>query len=186
MLDMREAIAMMIDRHPAALAVSTCGYITRDLYNIADRPENFYLVGSMGMAAPIGLGIALASPGRRVLVFDGDGSFAMNLGCLPMIGELAPDIVHVVLDNQRHESTGGQRALSAGDLPGVALACGYAAAYSVADKEQLAELEISAVPALVHIACRPRDYPAGRRVEQTPQELVVRFRTALATLSAQH
>ncbi|MEV7004925.1 thiamine pyrophosphate-dependent enzyme [Streptosporangium sp. NPDC051022] len=183
MLDMREALATIVRGHPDALYVSTCGYITRDLYNVADRPENFYLVGSMGMAAPIGLGIALAQPHRQVVILDGDGSFAMNLSCLPMIGVAAPRIVHVVLDNQRHESTGGQRTVRPGDPVALARACGYAAGYTVSRGEALAGLEISGMPALVHVLCRPRDYPPGRRVEETPPRLVARFRAALATSS---
>ncbi|WP_051815639.1 thiamine pyrophosphate-dependent enzyme [Glycomyces tenuis] len=78
MLDIRDAIRALLDRDRSALVVSTCGYITRDLYNLEDRPQHLYLVGTMGIAAPLGLGIAVAEPGRRVLVLDGDGSFAMT------------------------------------------------------------------------------------------------------------
>ncbi|MFE0461437.1 thiamine pyrophosphate-dependent enzyme [Kitasatospora sp. NPDC058965] len=176
---MKEALAELVRAFPQALCVSTNGYITRDLYNLADRPENFYLVGSMGMAAPVGLGVAVARPGRRVLVLDGDGSFAMNPGVLPMIAEQAPDLVHVVLDNGAHESTGGQRPVAVADTCGLALAAGYRAAYRVRTAEQLRDLVVEATPALVHVACAPRTGPAGRRVELTPHQLVDRFRTAL-------
>ncbi|MEU8779615.1 thiamine pyrophosphate-dependent enzyme [Streptomyces sp. NPDC048606] len=181
MLDIRTAIQALLDREPTALVVSTCGYITRDLYNLADRPQHFYLVGSMGMAAPIGLGIALARPGRRVLVLDGDGSFAMNPGCLPTIAEHRPDLVHVVLDNGAHESTGGQRTAALGDPPALALAAGYPAAHIVEDADALAAVELDGHPTLLHIRCTPRTHPAGGRVEQTPQQLVARFRRELAT-----
>ncbi len=179
MLDIREAITAVLARDPSALTVTTCGYITRDVYNIADRARNFYLVGSMGMAGPIGLGIALADPDRRVVVFDGDGSFAMNLGCLPMIAEHRPDLVHVVLDNGAHESTGGQRTAALGDPVALALAAGYAAAHRVETLDELATLDLTRTPALVHVPCRPRDHAAGRRVALTPQELVSRFRTEI-------
>ncbi len=182
-LDIRDAMRAVLDREPAALYVTTCGYITRDLYNIEDRDSNFYLVGSMGMAAPIGLGVALAQPHRRVVVFDGDGSFAMNLGCLPMIAEYQPDLLHVVLDNGAHESTGGQRTAALGDPTGFAHAAGYRATYTVDSVEELAGLDLSETPALVHVRCRARDHAAGRRVELTPQELVARFRAELATAS---
>ncbi len=180
MLDIRDALGALLEREPAALTVSTCGYITRDVYNIRDRANHFYLVGSMGMAAPIGLGIALAHPERRVLVLDGDGSFAMNPGCLPMIAEHRPNLVHVVLDNGAHESTGGQRTAALGDPAAMALAAGYAAAHTVDDLDGLAALDLTGTPTLVRIRCKPREHPAGKRVEQTPQELVERFRTHLA------
>ncbi|MFI1366314.1 thiamine pyrophosphate-dependent enzyme [Streptomyces griseochromogenes] len=180
MLDIRTAIGALLEREPAALTVSTCGYITRDLYNLADRPQNFYLVGSMGMAAPIGLGIALAHPGRRVLVLDGDGSFAMNPGCLAMIAEHRPDLVHVVLDNGAHESTGGQRTAALGDPAALARAAGYPAAYTADSLDALAAVEFDGSPTLLHIRCAPRTHPAGRRVEPTPQQLVARFRDELA------
>jgi phosphonopyruvate decarboxylase len=180
LLDIRDALGALLERESTALTVSTCGYITRDVYNIADRPNHFYLVGSMGMAAPIGLGIALAHPDRRVLVLDGDGSFAMNPGCLPMIAEHRPNLVHVVLDNGAHESTGGQRTAALGDPAAMALAAGYAAAHTVDDLDQLAALDLTGTPTLVRIRCKPRSHPAGKRVQQTPQQLVKRFRTQLA------
>jgi sulfopyruvate decarboxylase subunit beta len=166
----------MLDREPDALVVSTCGYITRDIYNIEDRPHHFYLVGSMGMAAPIGLGIALRTPARRVLVLDGDGSFVMNVGCMPMLAEHAPDLVHVVLDNGAHDSTGGQRTSALGDPAAIALATGYPAAHTVDTVEELETVDLDQVPALVHVRCLPRSHPAGKRVELTPRQLVDRFR----------
>lgn len=184
MLDIRDALGALLERESTALTVSTCGYITRDVYNIADRPNHFYLVGSMGMAAPIGLGIALAHPDRRVLVLDGDGSFAMNPGCLPMIAEHRPNLVHVVLDNGAHESTGGQRTAALGDPAAMALAAGYAAAHTVDDLDQLAAVDLTATPTLVRVRCKPRSHPAGKRVQQTPQQLVKRFRTQLGNPAA--
>ncbi|MDG6103691.1 hypothetical protein Daura_24770 [Dactylosporangium aurantiacum] len=175
-----EAILAVTRRFPAALTVSTCGFITRDLYNVADRPQNFYLVGSMGMAAPVGLGIALAVPGRQVVVLDGDGSFAMNLSVLPMLAEHRPNLVHVVLDNGVHESTGGQRPVHVGDPAGLALAAGYAAAYTIDSLDALEALTPADGPTLVHIRCTPRGKSAGARVRWTPQQIVARFAEAAA------
>ncbi|GAA2496213.1 hypothetical protein GCM10010406_35640 [Streptomyces thermolineatus] len=181
MFGIQDAIRAVTEKFPTSLYVSTCGFITRDLYNTADRPENFYLVGSMGMAAPVGLGVALARPGRHVVVLDGDGSFAMNPGALPMIAEHSPDLVHVVLDNGVHESTGGQRPVRIADPAGMALAAGYPAAYAVASAEELAAVRPEpGVPSLLHITCAPRGAHAGKRVEWTPQQLVERFRAAAA------
>ncbi|WP_023589771.1 thiamine pyrophosphate-dependent enzyme [Streptomyces thermolilacinus] len=181
MFGIQDAIRAITEKFPTSLYVSTCGFITRDLYNTADRPENFYLVGSMGMAAPVGLGVALARPGRQVVVLDGDGSFAMNPGALPMIAEHGPDLVHVVLDNGVHESTGGQRPVRVADPVGLALAAGYSAAYTVASAQELAAVRPEpGVPSLLHIRCAPRGAHAGKRVEWTPQQLVERFRAAAA------
>ncbi|WP_406456101.1 thiamine pyrophosphate-dependent enzyme [Streptomyces sp. NBC_01622] len=177
MFGIQDAIRAVTEKYPTSLYVSTCGFITRDLYNIADRPQNLYLVGSMGMAAPVGLGVALARPDKHVVVLDGDGSFAMNLSVLPMIAEHAPDLVHVVLDNGLHESTGGQRPVRIGDPAALARAAGYPAAYTVDSAEGLAAARPErGVTSLLHISCAPRGGHAGARVHWTPQQVVERFR----------
>lgn len=182
-LGTREAIALVLDRFPAALCVSTCGFITRDLFGLRDRPANFYLVGSMGAAAPFALGVALAEPGRTVVVLDGDGSLAMNLGCLPMIGGLVPDIVHVVLDNSRHESTGGQRTVRPDDISAVALGCGYGSAHVVDSADAFRDLELLRTPVLVHFRCSPRGRGPGARVTHSPREIVARFQSEIGVPS---
>ena len=89
--------------------VSANGFMSRDLFEVSDKKSNFYMIGSMGLASSIGLGIALKNPKKRVFVFDGDGNILMNLGSLVTIGSLRPkNLVHVVFDNSSHESTGGQ------------------------------------------------------------------------------
>jgi phosphonopyruvate decarboxylase/sulfopyruvate decarboxylase subunit beta len=83
--------------------------MSRDLFEVNDKRSNFYMIGSMGLASSIGLGIALKNPKKRVYVFDGDGNILMNLGSMITIGSLSPkNLVHVVFDNNSHESTGGQ------------------------------------------------------------------------------
>jgi len=185
LIDIREAIATILESYPDAIIVSTCGYISRDLLAAGDRAANFYLVGSMGMAAPIGLGLAIAHPERRIVVLDGDGSFAMNLGALPSLAQRAPDLIHVVLDNGAHESTGGQETVQVVDVPGLARASGYPYAVSVSHRDELAaSLPQQAGLALIHIRCRARDYAIGARLALTPPELVTRFRSALAAREA--
>ncbi len=91
--------------------VSSVGNPTFDLYGVADRPQNFYVWNSMGMASSIGLGLALAKPDRRVVILDGDGALLMNLGSLAtatMSG--VRNLVHVVWDNGGWEITGAQPA----------------------------------------------------------------------------
>ena len=99
------------------LVVHANGFISRESFNIEDRLGNFYMIGSMGLASSIALGVALNKPERRVVVFDGDGNVLMNLGSLAMISALQPrNFVHVVYDNEAYGSTGNQRTVS-GQVP---------------------------------------------------------------------
>jgi len=101
-----EIIAKNIDGNPI---VSANGFISRDLFELSDKESNFYMIGSMGLASSIGLGIALKNPNKRIFVFDGDGNILMNLGSLVTIGSLKPkNLIHIVFDNNSHESTGNQ------------------------------------------------------------------------------
>jgi phosphonopyruvate decarboxylase len=118
-------VAASDDAH--SIIVATTGYSGRELYAIADRPNHLYVVGSMGCASSLALGLALTRPDLRVIVVDGDGAALMRMGNLATIGAYAPEnLVHVVLDNEAHDSTGGQATVSKQiDFAGVAAACGY-------------------------------------------------------------
>jgi phosphonopyruvate decarboxylase len=119
----RELVAEIRDEY----LLSTTGYLSRSLYNQADRSRNFYMQGSMGHIGAVALGAALARPDERFVALDGDGALLMHLGALATIGQLAPaNLVHVVFDNGAYESTGGQPTPAATtDLAAVAAACGY-------------------------------------------------------------
>ena len=111
MIDRREATRVVAELAGSNPIVSSVGNATFDLVSTADRPENFYVWNSMGMASSIGLGLALARPDKRVIVLDGDGALLMNLGSLAtatMAG--VPNLVHVVWDNGGWEITGAQPA----------------------------------------------------------------------------
>jgi len=89
--------------------IAANGFISRDLFDLYDKASNFYMIGSMGLASSIGLGVAIKNPKKRVFVFDGDGNILMNLGSLTTIGSIKPrNLIHVIFDNSSHESTGGQ------------------------------------------------------------------------------
>lgn len=108
-----EAITIITDLLRDQLVICANGVISRETFLIRDRVENFYMIGSMGLASSIGLGIALNKPSRKVIVFDGDGNLLMNLGSLTMIGALQPkNFLHIVFDNEMYASTGGQPTLS--------------------------------------------------------------------------
>ena len=99
-------IARSVGKNPI---VSANGFMSRDLFEVNDKESNFYMIGSMGLASSIGLGIALKNPKKQVFIFDGDGNILMNLGSMVTIGSLKPkNLVHIVFDNHSHESTGGQ------------------------------------------------------------------------------
>ena len=124
--------------------VSTTGMISRELFEYRaamnqDHERDFLTVGSMGHASQIALGIALAQPERRVWCFDGDGATIMHMGSMAIVGNKAPKhYVHVVFNNGAHDSVGGQPTVGLKiDLPAIAKAVGYEAAYSVDNKADL-------------------------------------------------
>lgn len=108
-----EAIRCVVEELDGELVVCNIGYPSRELYSVRDRDENFYMLGSMGLASSIGLGLAL-STSKRVVVFDGDGSLLMNLGSLVTIANQSPpNLTLIVLDNESYSSTGGQPSYTA-------------------------------------------------------------------------
>lgn len=96
-----------------------------DLWASGQRAENFYMLGSMGLAVPIGLGVALAQPARRTFVLEGDGSLLMQLGSLGTVAATAPaNLAIVAFDNGMYHITGKQKTLTAGTVDLVAMAKG--------------------------------------------------------------
>lgn len=156
------AIRVIADTVPEASLVATTGYTGRDLFAVADRPGNFYMQGSMGHASSLGLGVALAHPDRTVIVLDGDGAALMHLGALSMIGHEAPaNLVHVILDNRMHESTGGQSTTSASiSFPKTALAAGYVSAVQCESEAEVRTAVLAAGsaagPHLISVRTLPR------------------------------
>ena len=111
--------------------IASTGFSGRELYAINDRPNQLYMVGSMGCAASLGLGLSLVRPDKKVIVIDGDGAALMRLGNMATVGAYAGDnYYHLLLDNHVHESTGGQATVSSTvDFPVLASACGYRAVF---------------------------------------------------------
>lgn len=164
------------------------GYICRESFAVRDRPENFYMIGSMGLASSIGLGAALARDDRTVVVFDGDGNLLMNLGILPMIGDAGRQrrprrFVHIVFDNGVYASTGGQPSPGqATRLDRVAAAAGYARAVCVTTARGISEALTEALgsdgPSFLLARVTAEDKPAPR-IPYPPEEIRDRFRRAL-------
>jgi thiamine pyrophosphate-dependent acetolactate synthase large subunit-like protein len=111
--------------------VAGIGNTNFDLWAAGRRPQNFYMLGSMGLACPIALGVALAQPDRGVVALEGDGSLLMQLGCLSTIAMLAPkNLAIVVMDNGCYQITGAQptATAAAADLVVIARGCGLSGA----------------------------------------------------------
>lgn len=115
------------------------GFPSREAFKLGDRPTHFYMIGSMGVAPAIGLGIALAKPQKKVVIFDGDGNVLMGMGTLATVGALKPkNFIHVVFDNEVYGSTGNQPSLSRiVRLDQVARAAGYVNVERVLEREDM-------------------------------------------------
>ncbi len=165
--------------------IATTGKAGRELFTLADREQHLYQVGSMGCASPMGLGVALTT-GRRTIVLDGDGAALMKLGAMATIGAYQPPgLLHVLLDNGVHDSTGGQPTVSpAIDLAGVALACGYAEVIACDTEAGFADAFAHALaargPVLLHARIRPGSLAKLGRPTIAPHEVAQRFRAFLA------
>lgn len=133
------ALQAVTRRKTANTAVlATTGMCGRELFTIEDSPHNFYMVGSMGCVSSIALGLAVAKPAKRIIALDGDGALLMRLGNLATNAYYQPDnLLHVLLDNQSHDSTGGQATASSNlDWPALAQAAGYPVTIQAASVEQ--------------------------------------------------
>ena len=164
--------------------VAGIGNTNFDLWAAGRRPENFYLLGSMGLALPIALGVALAQPHRRVIALEGDGSLLMQLGCLTTIAMLKPkNLTMVVFDNGVYRITGGQPtpASAGADLVAMARGAGLSASAWAADEEDFDDLLdqalASAEPRLIGV--RIDGKPAEATTHRDPVQIRERFMVGL-------
>lgn len=106
-----EIISALSDCNTAVLA--STGKAGRELYEVEDAPNNLYMVGSMGCITPLALGLALNKQEKDIIAIDGDGASLMRLGAFPTNAYYAPrNLLHILLDNNTHDSTGGQATIS--------------------------------------------------------------------------
>ena len=181
----REAVGVLAKRLRRELVVCTTGYTCRDMQACSDRPENFYMIGSMGLAASMGLGIALSRPESQVVVFDGDGSALMGLGAMPAIGTLGPrNLVHVVFDNEVFASTGSQPTYSASvPLDDLASVSGYRHAARAATPAELERVwdrvREEPGPVFLLVKCSPDLEAPAERVRLEPEQITERFMEAV-------
>lgn len=135
MLQRREVVGQILaPRKPDLLVVGGLGSSSWDIAATDDNHSDFCLVGAMGLAVPVGLGLAEARPDNRVLVITGDGDMLMGIGALSTVSHARTRNLHiVVLDNERYGETGGQMTHTAGatDLTAIAAGSGITMAHTV-------------------------------------------------------
>ena len=142
-LQRNELIADILDDRPEELLVVTgLGSSTYDVLELGDNPNNFYMWGAMGQSVPVGLGIAIAQPEKRVLIVTGDGELLMGLTGLSAVGNSpARNVAILVMDNGHYSETGGQPTHTSGqtNLAGVADKCGFRKTLEITRMSELTE-----------------------------------------------
>ncbi|ACC72952.1 phosphonopyruvate decarboxylase [Paraburkholderia phymatum] len=182
-----EALQRVIAHTPlhSTVVLASTGFCGRELYAIDDRPNQLYMVGSMGCLTPFALGLALTRPDLHVVALDGDGAALMRMGVFATLGAYGPsNLTHILLDNGAHDSTGGQSTVSPQvSFAGVAAACGYASAVEGDDVSLIDELFASPLldgPRFVRVAIR-RGTPDGLpRPTITPPDVKTRLMRHIA------
>jgi sulfopyruvate decarboxylase subunit beta len=187
MMTQRQALEVVAAHRGERLVVTTMTSVA--LWPaLSDTPLDFaYLPSSMGQAPALGLGLALAQPGRGVIVLSGEGSLLMNLGCLVTLAAHPADVYLVILDNGLYEVTGGQATAGTGraDFAGLARAAGIGRAYAFDTldgwRQGAAEALAGPGPVVVWLKVEGR---LGQKTPQAPRpmaEQIARLRQALGT-----
>jgi thiamine pyrophosphate-dependent acetolactate synthase large subunit-like protein len=160
-----------------------------DLWAAGHRPQNFYMLGSMGLAFPIALGVSLAQPKRRVFALEGDGSLLMQMGCLSTIAALTPNnLCMIVMDNGLYQITGAQptAAAAVSDIVAIAIGCGISNSAWAADEQDFERLvgeSLSASrPTLIGV--RIDDKPGVGATRRDPVQIRERFMLGLGVRQA--
>jgi len=171
-------VVKKIGNHPI---ISANGFISRDLFEVCDKSSNFYMIGSMGLASSIGLGVALKNPRKSVFIFDGDGNVLMNLGSLTTIASQKPkNLIHIVFDNSVHESTGGQPTNSNFvNIEKIAKACNYNHTFMVRTENNLLKIldKIKKLkgPIMILVKIQQSKGKKSKRVNILPVDIKERF-----------
>jgi thiamine pyrophosphate-dependent acetolactate synthase large subunit-like protein len=177
----KEAIELCLDEIKEQPIIAANGFISRDLFNAKDRNTNFYMIGSMGLASSIGLGVALKTPKKKIFVFDGDGNILMNLGSLTTIGSLKPkNLIHMVFDNSVHESTGSQPTnTNFVSIEKIAKACNYNHTFTVKTKNGfekiLRKIKKLKGPIMIVVKIQRSNGEKSARINHEPTEIKERF-----------
>jgi len=155
-----------------------------DLWASGQRPQNFYMLGSMGLAVPIALGVALAKPTRLAFALEGDGSLLMQLGALGTIAAVGPrNLAIIVFDNGTYQITGSQPTLTSNgvDLVAVAKGAGLTQSTWATDEEHFEALIDRALEGKgpVFIGARTDNQPPAGVTERDAARIRIRFMDGL-------
>ena len=185
-----DALGHLMARTEAAdtVVIASTGYAGRALYGLADRANHLYMVGSMGCAPSLALGLALARPDLRVIAIDGDGAALMRLGAMATLAAYGPtNLAHLLLDNGVHESTGGQATVSDGlSFGAIAAACGYRTVHEGHDRTIIDQMLAgsSQGPAFAHLHIEPGIAAEGLpRPAASPVEIKNRLMAHIGAVS---
>ena len=169
----------------SAGVIASTGKSGRELFTLDDRDQHLYQVGSMGCASGMALGVALNS-GRKVIALDGDGAVLMKMGALATVGAYQPkNLIHVVLDNGVHDSTGGQSTVSASvEFAEIAISSGYVTAAKCDTVDGMAKAYKAALaadgPHLIHMRIQAGSLKELGRPTVKPPEVARRFKAFMA------
>lgn len=170
--------------------IATTGKCGRELFEIGDRDLNFYMVGSMGLAPAVALGLKAAKPELPVCVIDGDGALLMRTGALASISRERPTKwTHILLNNGTHDSTGGQSTDSSHvDFELVARGFGINNSCTTLNKDELGSLLTKQLneklpPLFIHLPILPGSPKNLGRPTVTPYDVATRFRHKVCKIS---
>lgn len=170
--------------------IATTGKCGRELFELEDRDLNFYMVGSMGLAPAVALGLKIAQPELPVCVLDGDGAMLMRTGSLATIARAKPQKwVHLLLNNGTHDSTGGQSTDCAHvDFELIARGFGLSHSKTMAKGQELgphinSQLNQGLAPLFIHVPILPGSPKNLGRPTVTPLDVATRFRHTVLKVS---
>jgi len=148
-----QAIQLIMEQVTGEIVVCNLGHPSQELYQVKDRPRNFYMLGTMGLASSIGLGLAMTCR-RKIVVIEGEGSVLMNLGTLSTIGANQPDnLCLIIIDNSAYGSTGFQPTFTSRgtDMAKIARSCGIRNTHLCEDAAECGRK----IPELLHQSSGP-------------------------------
>jgi len=187
-LSRNDALKKIIANTPVnkTVIIATTGYTGRELFTLDDRNNQLYMVGSMGCASSLALGLALARPDLIIVVIDGDGAALMRMGNFTTIGCYAGgNFIHILLDNEVHDSTGAQATVSSNvNFADIAMACGYALSYSGNELDMIDgifEHRFLDGPRFAHLKIRPGTIDKLLRPDIAPADVLRRVMNHIGT-----
>ena len=165
-----------------SLAIFSDGKISTETLFINDSPNHFYMLGSMGQASMIGLGIAIGQPQRRCIVIEGDGNLLMNPASMIVIGQYKPkNLFHIIIDNGVYETTGSQKTIK-WDMYRIAEQCGYNKIYNFNLEKKgktLSAIFKEDGPVFIRIKVKPGSLSNVPSFSKTPQKIIKDFKQSL-------